>query len=536
MRRSLYRYLVWLHPAVFRDQFGEEMLWIFAEAGGKEKRQLFTDAFVSLLRQWMLRSGIWKMALGAVVSSLLLFGWWHSQESSLDQALRRENPGQLAEARRRFLTEHGSISGFDGMFEGTVQAAAPARSNGWPIRAIEISPRIAALKLRLETGDRHALDEFWQERVRTGTPLIEPAKDSADEVIATFVWRGDAHTQYVGLLAPLLKKPGLPNLPLNRLFDTNLWYASWQMRNDLRFTYRFLTNVKPGDKYSQQDAKLDPLNPHNINVSYDEGATTTEYSIAAMPHALDESWIIQRPNVPAGKVERTQFKSAILNNERGISVYMPPGYNEKDQEGYWLLVLFDGFFYRNSIPTPTILDNLIHAGKVPPIVAVMIDNPGRFRVSELGYNPAFDEFLSKEVLPWIHEHWNVTRDPRKSIVGGLSMGGSAAAFVAMRRPDLFGNVLSQSGAFADGNGEDVKWEWLASQYEASPKLSIRFFIEEGTLEDVSRDGPTGVAANRHLAQILKNKGYIVNYEDVGGSHEPVHWRGALVEGLIWLTK
>jgi enterochelin esterase-like enzyme len=536
MKRSLYRSLVWLHPTVFRERFGEEMLWVFDEAEGQEELQLFADAFISLLRQWMLRSDIWKMASAAAISSLLLFGWWHFQKSSFDQALRRGNPGQLEEMRRQFLTERRTVSGFDGMFERSVKAASPTASSEWPIRQIDVSPRIAALKLRLETGDRHALDEFWQEAARTGTPLIEPAKDSTHEVIATFVWRADASTQSVGLLAPLLKKPGLPNLPLHRLLDTNFWYANWQMRGDLRFTYRFVTNVKPGDKYLEQDAKVDPLNPHNIKVSYDEGITTTEFSIAAMPHALDESWIIKQPSVPAGKVERSQLKSAILDNEREISVYTPPNYNEKERSGYWLLILFDGYFYRNAIPTPTILDNLIHRGKVPPMVVVMIDTPGKSRMSELGYNPAFEEFLSREVLPWIHQHWNVTHDPRKLIVGGLSMGGSAAAFVAMRRPDLFGNVLSQSGAFAFGNGKDSRWEWLTSQYEASPKLSIKFFMEEGLLEDVSREGPTGVAANRHLVQILKNKGYVVKYEEVGGSHEPVHWRGALVEGLMWLTK
>jgi enterochelin esterase-like enzyme len=512
------------------------MLWIFDETEGQGVLHLFTDGFISLLRQWMLRSGIWKMASGAVVSSLLLFGWWHSQESSLDEALRRGNPGQLAEARHRFLAERGTLSDFDEGFGRTVHAGTSVASSGWPIRAIEIGPRIAALKLRLETGDRRALDEFWQEAARAGMPLIEPAKDSAHNVITTFVWRGDASTRIVGLLAPLLKRPGLPDLPLGRLLDTDLWFGSWEMRDDLRLTYRFLPNVKPGDKYFEQDARVDPLNPHKIEVSYDEGATTTVFSIAAMPRALDESWIIKQPNVPAGRVERDQFKSVLLDNEREISVYTPPGYNEKEPSGYWSLVLFDGFFYRNSIPMPTILDNLIHAGKVPPIVAVMIDNPGKSRRSELGCNPAFEGFLSQEVLPWIHQHWNMTRDPRRSIVGGLSMGGSAAAFVAMRRPDLFGNVLSQSGAFADGNGKDVKWEWLASQYEASPKLSIRFFIEEGLLEDISQEGPTGVAANRHLVEILRNKGYIVNYQEVGGSHEPVHWRSALVEGLISLTK
>lgn len=141
----------------------------------------------------------------------------------------------------------------------------------------------------------------------------------------------------------------------------------------------------------------------------------------------------------------------------------------------------------------------------------------------------------RRVLPWVQDHWNVTRDPQKSIVRGLSMGGSAAAFIALRRPDLFGNVLSQSGAFADGNG-DVRWEWLASQYKASPKLSLRFFIEQGLLEDVSRDGPTGLAANRRFVDVLKSKGYAVMYQEVGGSHEPVHWRGALGDGLIVLVK
>jgi enterochelin esterase-like enzyme len=62
------------------------------------------------------------------------------------------------------------------------------------------------------------------------------------------------------------------------------------------------------------------------------------------------------------------------------------------------------------------------------------------------------------------------------------------------------------------------------------------FIEEGRLEDVSRDGPTGLTANRHFVEILKSKGYPTTCEEVGGSHEPVHWREALAEGLLSLTK
>ena len=162
-----------------------------------------------------------------------------------------------------------------------------------------MSPRIAVLEQRLESGDRRALDEFWSEAKRSGTPLIEPANGDLHEVIVTFIWRGDRGTQSVGLLAPLAKSPGMPSFPLDRLLRSDAWYKSWQMRDDLRFTYRFLPNVKSSDEQSQQNAKVDPLNAHRIEVSYDDGATTTEFSIAAMRYASDESWIVAQSNVPS---------------------------------------------------------------------------------------------------------------------------------------------------------------------------------------------------------------------------------------------
>jgi hypothetical protein len=62
MSRRLYRLLVRLHPPAFRREFAAEMLWIYdqavAESGGGA---LVLDAFVSLVRQWVLRCGCWKI-------------------------------------------------------------------------------------------------------------------------------------------------------------------------------------------------------------------------------------------------------------------------------------------------------------------------------------------------------------------------------------------------------------------------------------------------------------------------------------------
>jgi CubicO group peptidase (beta-lactamase class C family) len=65
MSRFLYRCLVQLHPPAFRRQFAPEMLWIFDEVADREARvELFSDAFTSLARQWVVRWAIQKLLIG----------------------------------------------------------------------------------------------------------------------------------------------------------------------------------------------------------------------------------------------------------------------------------------------------------------------------------------------------------------------------------------------------------------------------------------------------------------------------------------
>ena len=70
MFRSLYRLLLYLHPPSFRQRFAEDMLWIFDEAAETQGvLRLFADAFVSLLRQWVVRPESFHMPLAAAVSA-----------------------------------------------------------------------------------------------------------------------------------------------------------------------------------------------------------------------------------------------------------------------------------------------------------------------------------------------------------------------------------------------------------------------------------------------------------------------------------
>lgn len=67
--RSVYRTLLWAHPSRFRERFAEEMLWIFDETlAAWGKAFLLVDCLESLGRQWVVRSGMWKVALAVLIA------------------------------------------------------------------------------------------------------------------------------------------------------------------------------------------------------------------------------------------------------------------------------------------------------------------------------------------------------------------------------------------------------------------------------------------------------------------------------------
>ena len=69
--RACYRCLLWLHPPAFRREFAGEMLWIFDQTAASQGASgLLCDGAGSLFRQWLLRSGWWKVALALTLAML----------------------------------------------------------------------------------------------------------------------------------------------------------------------------------------------------------------------------------------------------------------------------------------------------------------------------------------------------------------------------------------------------------------------------------------------------------------------------------
>lgn len=137
---------------------------------------------------------------------------------------------------------------------------------------------------------------------------------------------------------------------------------------------------------------------------------------------------------------------------RAVDVYVPSGYVAGTEAPF--IVLGDGgpdgFF--NEKQFFTIVDNLIHERRVPPMVAVSIGSGGQnAQGTERGFeydavSGAYAEFVENEVLPLVESHANVklTKNPDGRATMGVSSSGAAAFTMAWFHPELYHRVLAYS--------------------------------------------------------------------------------------------
>ncbi|HYK09392.1 MAG TPA: alpha/beta hydrolase-fold protein [Gemmatimonadales bacterium] len=410
----------------------------------------------------------------------------------------------------------------------------------WPCRTAsathpaqgERSPRIERLRQEAARRGPSAVQDFWSAVGRTGTPLIEAVPRDTETVLATFVYRGMASTTGVTLSAQLRAGGAPGENALERLGATNVWFRSYRIRKDLRFSYGFVEQSRSSG--SATGVARDPLNPHVLS----NGEGLLGPSVVVLPAAAPQPWTEPREGVARGTMHSLRVHSVVLGQDREAQIYTPAGYDERRTTPYHLLLCFDGGWFASATSLPTILDNLIAARAIPPLVGIFVEqSPQPQRNLELGNDDRFLSFLTTELLPTVRRRWNATADPHATAACGGSSGGLASLFAAYRRPDVIGNVISESGAFWVGHRQgDGKWEWLTHQIAGSAALPIHVVLDVGILESGATDGggPSILATNRHLRDVLTTKGTDLDYREVAGGHEPLSWRGGIADGLISL--
>jgi len=232
------------------------------------------------------------------------------------------------------------------------------------------------------------------------------------------------------------------------------------------------------------------------------------------------------------------FHSEILDNDRDITIYLPPGYNDRDDVRYPVLYMHDGqnlfegeraFIPGQHWRLGEAADEAIGSRSARPMIIVGIDNTGASRIDE--YTPTNDparhgggkandygRMIIEELKPVIDAKYRTLPDAPNTSLGGSSLGGLATLHLGLTHPDVFGSLAVMSPS--------VWWHDRAilSDVEsfASPQRP-RIWLDMG-----GREGVEGLNDARSLRDLLRRKGWRdgedFNYfEDRRADHSERAW-------------
>jgi len=212
-----------------------------------------------------------------------------------------------------------------------------------------------------------------------------------------------------------------------------------------------------------------------------------------------------------------------------------------------LMVFQDGGTnYIDVLQTPTVLDNLIHAGDIPVAIGLFI-NPGTpsgiFSWDEAEHREARSEqydaiddryarFLLDEIIPdVVLAHYNVVEDPDGWAAVGYSSGGIAAFTAGWHHPERFHKILTHNGSFVDLRGGGA-YPALIRATEPKP---LRVYLLSGT-DDLVLPAGNWFEANNAMAAALDAQGYAFRYRPGSGTHAPDQAMDDFPDALRWLWR
>jgi enterochelin esterase family protein len=188
-----------------------------------------------------------------------------------------------------------------------------------------------------------------------------------------------------------------------------------------------------------------------------------------------------------------------------------------------LLLVYDGQDYLQRAKLTTMVDNLMADGRIQPIAIAFLPNGGRWRSVEYACSDATLLWLDQVVLPLANEKLNlidVSSQPGAFGVLGASLGGTMALYTALRISDVFGKVITQSGAFMVESRDFAVVDLI--RHGQAQELSI--WMDIGRLDVLLED-------NRKMYALLQEKNYNATYREFSGGHNYTAWRNDLWHGL-----
>jgi enterochelin esterase-like enzyme len=278
----------------------------------------------------------------------------------------------------------------------------------------------------------------------------------------------------------------------------DLWCLKKKFPPNARLDYKLIADGKWFN---------DPLNK---NITEE-----TDNSTLSMPGYRSRYNEIVRSGCPRGTLLRgLKLDSRSMEREMTYHVYLPPDY--KKENITHILYAMDGTDYLSFGKTNLVLDFMIAAQEIPPLVAIFADpydRPADYTVSE-----DYANYMLGELMPAVEAAYCAGAGRLDRAAIGVSWGGLTAVYLSVVSKDAFARVLSQSGSYWPRD-----WRIFDLIREADLR-NIRYCLQAGTIEDTEE-------MNDGMARLLEQKGCSFDYVKYAESHRWSSWYGHLDEGL-----
>ncbi|MDX1541318.1 MAG: alpha/beta hydrolase-fold protein [Geminicoccaceae bacterium] len=357
-----------------------------------------------------------------------------------------------------------------------------------------------------EPPDDEAIGQ-WLDRQQV--PIVDPGG-------ATFLFHGAADA--VNLRHWIF---GLPSSqPLEQVPGTRLWHAHLELPPGSRIEYK-LEVVSDGTSAWLTD----PRNPALAHDPFGANSVCAAYGYER------PAWSLPDPDARPGSLDELTIESAVFGDTRRLQLYLPARFRRSRR--YPLLVVHDGSDFLRFADLQTVLDNLIHANEVAPMIVLMSDPVDR--LAEYRGSTAHSAFVAEELLPRAEQEFPLIEAPAARGLLGASLGAVASLSTAWRYPGVFDNLLLQSGSFAFSDigkhRRDPVFDpvvELINAFRADPgRPAARVYQTCGIYESL-------IYENRSMVPLLQALGIEVRYEEARDGHHWENWRDRLRAGLSFL--